>query len=222
MFKDNLRKTLLSRLGVEHATQSAAVQEQMKRTCLERYGHEYHMQSAQSKEKIRKSFQSHYGVDHYHQTSESRRTWKSSDFKTKTVSFNGVVFQCQGFEHHALDWMIRVKNIKPRHILQDHEADLAIWYRHRGRDRRYFPDFYLPKENRAVEVKSYWTLFGSHDSDTYRINQKKRQATLAAGHVYSLIVIHKKVRVPLPADFLNLPRSKAVKLFTNLTGQHIK
>ena len=33
----------------------------------------------------------------------------------------------------------------------------VIWYMFTGKKRRYFPDFYIPKDNLVIEVKSRYT-----------------------------------------------------------------
>ena len=53
-----------------------------------------------------------------------------------------------------------------------------------GKNRRYYPDFYIPKENLLVEVKSTYTYLADLDK-----NILKEQCALKSGFNYKLIVL---------------------------------
>lgn len=46
-----------------------------------------------------------------------------------------------------------------------------IWYNFCSEEHRYYPDFYIPKENILIEVKSEWTL---------ELNKEKNEAKFKA------------------------------------------
>lgn len=84
-------------------------------------------------------------------------------YSTKDYIFpSGKVIQIQGYEHFALDLLLK----------EYHEADISIgrdimpefWYYNQNKYRRYFLDIYIKKENLIIEVKSTWT---------YKINRNK-------------------------------------------------
>ena len=60
----------------------------------------------------------------------------------------------------------------------------AIWYvGEDGKKHRYYPDFYIPKENLIIEVKSSYTML----YDFYK-NNLKAVATKELGYNYKLEV----------------------------------
>jgi len=103
----------------------------MKETCLEKYGFEYACQNPEISEKVLK-----------HSTK-------------KYILPSGKETYIQGYENYALD--ILLKEFTEDEILNSRTDMPVIRYQHKNVNRRYFPDIYIPKINKIIEVKSTWT-----------------------------------------------------------------
>lgn len=111
--------------------------------------------------------------------------------------------QVQGFEHTALDY-IQSKGIKSHEIRVHGSGNVpTISYG----QRKYFPDFYLPKMNRVIEVKSMFTsgLWGKVGDvitdmqiDQFEMLCEKRKATISAGYSFKLLIFDSKKLIKLP------------------------
>lgn len=62
-----------------------------------------------------------------------------------------------------------------------------IWYYGEdGKRHRYYPDFYIPKDNLIIKVKSEWTYNAS-----LKINLLKEQACIKAGYNYNFLILER-------------------------------
>lgn len=61
-----------------------------------------------------------------------------------------------------------------------------IWYFENGKNHRYYPDIYIPRDNLLIEVKSEWTYRGKEE--WYFTNLLKKQACIDAGYNYQLML----------------------------------
>lgn len=115
-------------------------------------------------------------------------------YKYKKVRIKGRDFWLQGYEHHGIRWIIENTSVKLAEIQESRNPD----YRKRpphiryvcpttGKTRTYFPDLWIPARNIVVEVKSLYTL-GAPGTPERKVNEVKKQAVLAAGHKYRLLV----------------------------------
>jgi hypothetical protein len=156
--------TVLNRYGVTSISLVPKFAKKRKRTMLQRYGVEY---ALQNKELFEKNVTTAYG-------------WKSYQLGKRTV-------HVQGYESQALDWLL-AKNVKPSHIVCGRGADIPqIRYTFQGvRGLKYFPDIWIPRLNRLVEVKSDYTLIASLER-----NLAKRDAAVKAGYDFLFLVMDK-------------------------------
>jgi hypothetical protein len=129
----------------------------------------------------------------------------------KMYERNGEVKQIQGVEDVALDWIL-LRGYDLRQIQVHAEHGLKIPYTFRKKSHTYWPDFYLPAENRVVEVKTIESLgFGCmHFSDpaVFHRNVAKAKATKLAGFKYNLLVMDRRTnsRVALPKGWVDMTR----------------
>lgn len=130
----NKRKvTNLIKYGVEHCLQSKEIRDKGKFTNLEKYGVEYPMQNAEFAEKQ-----------------------QNKSYYTKKYTLpSGKEINIQGYENYAMD--ILLKEFKEDEILNTRTDMPVIRYDYQKVNRRYFPDIYIPKINKIIEVKSTWT-----------------------------------------------------------------
>lgn len=125
--------------------------------------------------------------------------------RAKTYTLGGVDVKVQGYEPQALDYIIHEKKIDPDDIVVGKEIPLFDYVDPiKGHDRRYYPDIYLPGDNRIVEVKSLYTFCGTED--VYLVNRSKALAVKAAGYNFTLMLMlepsnGESHRLKLPTDW---------------------
>lgn len=91
---------------------------------------------------------------------------------------SGTIRKVQGYEPFALADLLTTYT--EEQIKTDRADVPTIQYEtDDGKKRRYFPDIYIPHENRIIEVKSTWT----YTCKTDNISQKQT-ACEAAGYKY--------------------------------------
>lgn len=128
---DKFKEIMLEKYGVEHYVQS----EQYKKDMLEKYGVEYPMQNAQL----------------------FRKAQMSSFRRKRYVSWDGKVYMLLGYEDKALEDIFEKEGQKI--LFAGEDKDIPT-FRYVGEDNHYhyyYPDFFIPQENRVIEVKSIYT-----------------------------------------------------------------
>ena len=87
--KAKIKKTLLSRLGVDNPAKSQEVQSKIVKTCLERYGSIF-KQSEEIKLKIKKTHEARYGM-FYSKTSEYKERVLKTNFERYGVKHKNII-----------------------------------------------------------------------------------------------------------------------------------
>jgi hypothetical protein len=90
---------------------------------------------------------------------------------------SGAIRKVQGYEPYALDELVKLYT--EEQIKTDCKDIPYIDYVIEGKKRRYFPDIYIPHENRIIEVKSTWTYSCKTD-----YIKEKRQTCIDTGYKY--------------------------------------
>lgn len=120
--------------------------------------------------------------------------------KAKEYTLGKKVISVQGYEPQALDLLLT--RYKATQLIVGKEVPVFI-YDAGERTRRYFPDIFIPSENRIVEVKSTYTLFGSER--TFSTVKKKRDAVILAGYKFNLMLMTENgSRIKLPDNWHDL------------------
>lgn len=94
---------------------------------------------------------------------------------------SGEIRKVQGYEPFALDKLIKTNS--ETDILTNRKDVPRISYTIGDKIHYYFPDIYIPSENRIIEVKSTWTYKCKEDNI-----QEKKKATEKAGYNYEIWV----------------------------------
>jgi hypothetical protein len=128
-------------------------------------------------------------------------------YKFKTVLLEGKSFRVQGYEPQALGWILQTKpTLKAKDIKVDTSGEVpTIQYKIGRRKRTYFPDMYIPKINRIIEVKSIHTL-GIKTGKGWRKNQQKAKAVLEAGYAFALLLVKGDRIFLMPKDWYQMDR----------------
>lgn len=129
-----------------------------------------------------------------------------------TVSLGKRKSTVCGFEPQALNWIKSNTRIQAKQITVQTEKQIPIfYYKHKGKNCRYFPDFLIKSKNIIVEVKSTSTLglvpnlYRLDQFDMFERLKKKRVAVIGAGFKFNLLVMNKDgTRVKLPQNWYDL------------------
>jgi hypothetical protein len=202
------KETSRNRYGVEWVTQSSDYKDKAKATKLARYGNEYFngnkktSQSWQSKSgdeifdivnKRRATCLERFGVENALMKSEARTNSAISNSKGREYTLpSGRIIGVRGHEDAAIS--ILLKTYSETDLLLDdrkttYELPVFEYVDHRRHILKYYPDIYLPKENKLIEVKSPWWWDGK-GADRYKSrlenNIRKKDAVLAGGYQYEV------------------------------------
>lgn len=177
--------TLLENYGVNNPSRSKVIQKRKEALSFERYG-----------------------VRNPNQTKSAASKSLDSAFKRKEYKLGRRVIKVQGYEPQALDYM-RKSKVKASDICTVWEKSVpSIKYSNaKNRGCVYFPDFYLPRSNAVVEVKSTYTL--ATNAKQWKLNKRKFRAAMDQGFRFILMVMESDgSRVMLPSDWMSMSYSQ--------------
>jgi hypothetical protein len=173
--KDKIKKTMIEKYGVEHNSnfnhnkertkeffKSEEFKNKSKSSMNKKYGVDHYSKTEEFKNKLKETCIEKYGVEHHMQNSEifEKQQKNSKKYKKYTLP-SGKIVLIQGYEDKALDFLFS-NGINELDIFierKDIEKEIGILiYNHKGKNKRYYPDFYIKSLNKIIEVKSTWTL----------------------------------------------------------------
>jgi hypothetical protein len=188
-FKQKIRQTNLEKYGVEHFTQTDIMKEKTKETNLKKYGVEHNLQRSEIREQIKQTNLKKYGVESVMQNPEiMEKNIKSSYYLKEYILPSGNVIKIQGYEHFALDELLKKDDICENDIITGCNNVPEIWYNDtNGKKHRHYVDIFIPSQNRCIEVKSTWTFEKQKE-----IVFLKQIAAKALGYLYEIWVYDNK------------------------------
>lgn len=137
--------------------QIPGIQDQIKETNLERFGKEWYTQTTEYLIKTQKTKMKNWGADHEMKNEKyfKEHARNSNFFKWKDYILpSSNVVKIQGYEDKALD--ILLNDYDESEILIH---DVPVFdYIFENTPYKYYPDFYIPKDNLIIEVKSSYTV----------------------------------------------------------------
>ena len=173
-------ETQLERYDVEWYPMTDECKIRTKQTKLERYDNENY----NNPEKGKQTCLERYGVEYY-----SQYTYKNNKSMYQWHDYqlpSGKWIKLQGYEHIGLE--ILLNYYTEEEILYENKDMPEIWYRWNDNSwHRYFPDFYAPKDNLVIEVKSDYT----YKVDLEK-NLLKEEATKCLGYNFEFYVFNEK------------------------------
>lgn len=204
--KEKKKQTTMNNYGVEHHMYSDEIKNMMIENSLKKYGVKYPFQNKEIYERWQQTMMDKYGVDHnmkLQSTIETRRKNNKEKYGVINVMQLESVFlkaQLSNFMRKEYKWNtgeISLLQGNEPIVLRELENDgytfndvltdvvdmPEIWYIYNREKHRYYPDFYIPKENKIIEVKSEYTLNKEWDK-----NQAKFNATKELGYDFKLEV----------------------------------
>jgi hypothetical protein len=164
------------------------VKKKMKETCLIKYGGSP-MQNKDIQQKSINTNLQKYGVaypaqnmDIFEKTQHSLKKYK----KYKMPS--GEIRNIQGYEHYAIDNLLKIYT--EEQIKTERKDIPRISYNYNNKTKYYFPDIFIPHENKIIEVKSKWIYDLQHD-----INNTKAEYTKTAGYNFEFWIFDKNGKI---------------------------
>lgn len=128
--------------------------------------------------------------------------------KTITKIKNKVFTLDSKAEETALRLMLKNLKLKPYEVFDRSSGKVPIIHGRFGRFKRYLPDFYVPKQNLIVEVKSVQSFgiagkfFYEKPETLIRRMQLRAIKVQELGYDFRLIVVRGTKRVRLPNDWI--------------------
>ncbi len=108
-------------------------------------------------------------------------------FKKLVAPGGTEIISLQGHEPMCLQDMVKKEGLEYKDIVHKRSDMPCIRYLQEGNTKRYFPDFWIPKKNQIIEVKSQYTY------DINRaVNLAKKQACLDAGYQFQFRIYDRK------------------------------
>ena len=202
-FRSKMKETVREKYGVDNVSQSPTIRKRMiensirkyglsspqklehvklkvKNTCLLKYGGNGPTSSKHVRDKVVQTNIERYGVENAMQNVnvQEKAEKHAKRFKKYTMS-NGEVRNVQGYEPIALDELSG--HYTPEQIITNRGGVPRIQYTFQEKNRVYFPDIFIPHENRIIEVKSTWTYTQKQDCI-----HEKANACVNAGYVFEI------------------------------------
>jgi len=206
--KNKIKTTNLERYGVENPSHSPIVVEKIKQVWNDKYGcHPQNIESIQ--EKGRQTSLLKYGVTHPQKNKEIKNKGKATcllKYGVENPTLNpdifdkaqknmkkrkeytlpsGEIIYLQGYEPFAMDNLLNLYT--ETEIISGAKNVPKIKYIINEKPHIYYPDFFIPKDNKIIEVKSTWTINLYSD-----IIQSKAEATKAQGYIYEFWCFDRK------------------------------
>jgi hypothetical protein len=191
--QEKTRQTKLKRHGYEFFNNSTAIRKSKKAQSVERKN--------EIIEKRRETCLERYGVSNQLMRPEIISKNAASNAKLKTMTLpSGRVIEYQGYEGETINRLLENYDEEklilsdPRHR-QTCEVPFFSYVNVHGNRCRYYPDIFIPSENRIIEVKSRW-WYDANGRPGYESrlenNRRKQQAALDGGYRFEFWVFDSK------------------------------
>ncbi len=184
-YKDKLKQENLLEYGCEYYFQTDEFKEKLEKIFITKYGEKRPF--AYGSERYKKMMVEKYGVENCMQIGEIADKVSASFLENKHrrkqfIFPSGNKIMLQGYENKTAQKLLEI-GYKEEDIFYKKRDMPKIYYELNGKQHRYYPDFYIPKDNLIVETKSWYTL-----QEGIEINNLKFEATENAGYLFMLDV----------------------------------
>jgi hypothetical protein len=205
---DKRVKTYQERYGTDNPLQNKAILKKRKETNRERYGTDEVLKNKEIQERIRQTMIDKYDSHIPLQNKEIKakkdatceRLYGNSVimhvpelFEKKTVNAfarkpftlpSGKVIHYQGYEDVALRELLEI--FSEDEIVNDVKEMPSIMYDFHGKTCKYYPDIFIPSQNKFIEIKSTYTYEFQQEK-----NNCKRDAVLRLGYEFEFWICSK-------------------------------
>ena len=177
-------ETIRARFGVDHQMQNSEVMAKKKKTTLARFGVEHQMQNPNVVAKKKETMHARFGVDHQMQNPEVFA--KQQSYKRKIGTWpSGMGYSYQGYEDVGINTLLDSGITEDHLVISTPQVIPTITYFNpvKNKDCRYFPDIFIPHENRLIEIKSEYTM-----GVDVEVNMAKHYASILNGFQHEIWV----------------------------------
>ena len=237
--KDRIALVHLQRRGVDNPMKDPAVRRKIARTTRRNYGVDNAFASKEVQATIRATLNKKYGVDHPLQNKKIHKKFRSTMMRRfgvesamhdpelflkaqhasvqgryvlKSIDFDGRTVRVQGYEEHALRYMVETRRVAPSRICVSTEGTVpSVLYELDGRVHTYYPDF-IVDDKTIVEVKSAYTLYKARNELVK--NQAKARACRRAGYAFILLLVEHDETLQVPRAWENASPEELPLLIT--------
>lgn len=218
--KADLRKAKKKRIknnrkkyGVDHTSQLESSKAKSRETKKERYGNEFYSNNKETTEKNRnktkkeqnkinnkrrRTNKKKFGVECIFQLPENGTKSKKSNASGKDyIMPSGKIVGIRGYENFALDELFSIGYLENEILFDDRTTEFILpefkYINANDHVSKYYPDIYIPKENKIIEIKSQWWWDGNgsvkYKSRLYN-NEQKAKATTKDGYKYEVWIFN--------------------------------
>jgi hypothetical protein len=180
--RKQIKQTNLLKYGVKNPQQNKDIRNKNYETNLKKYGVKHYLETQEFREKVIQKNLEKYGVPHHSQNAEVADTMLKNSYNKKQYKLpSGKLLDYQGYENFALDRLLHVEKISEDSIITNRKDVPVIWYNDiNNKRRRHYVDFYIPSQNRCIEVKSTWT------NQTKNNVLEKQNGAKDLGYIYEI------------------------------------
>jgi len=177
------KNTLLKKYGVDNISKSESIKIKKEETMLKNYGRTNNM--GNNCEIMYNNMMRIYGVGHSSHLSELADEMQFNRFKKRhlVITPSGKKIFLQGYEPNGYKLLLS-EGYEEGDILYRKVDMPKIMYYFEGMERRYYPDFFIEKENLIIEIKCKYT---------YEIEKNKNDikftSTKNLGYNHRLIIL---------------------------------
>lgn len=208
------RETFRKKYGVDWSSQLDSQKSKSKNTKLEKYGTAAYNNSETSRlknknksvveknsinEKRRKTNLELYGVENsFLKPDVKSKSAKSNSIGREFIMPSGKLIRVRGYEDHAITILLQSYTdleLVVDDMLQLYKIPVFEYVNINNHTAKYYPDIYVPKENKIIEVKSRWWWDGNGEekhNSRLQNNLRKRKAVLDKGYNYELWLYENK------------------------------
>lgn len=170
--KVQMRKTCRKKLGVDYSFQSDKVKNKIKNTIFDRYKVTNISQSKDHQNKKEITCLKNYGVRHPLQSSKLRFKASLNSGRLWQVKTPRKKYYVEGYERFIVNTLENKFDIVLSQFDKDFEPIILD-------NILYSPDFYIPKTNLYIEIKSTYTLYVLNSE--FKLNKIKAEKSVEQG-----------------------------------------
>lgn len=212
--RNNRIRTNNERYGVDYTTQSTQMISKSRLTKKERYGDENYSNPKQTSEswqkktldeiatiteKKRIACMHKYGVENpFFLPNVRAKSAIANSIGREFTMPSGKIIRVRGYEDATITELLKIfseAEIIVDDTLREYNLPVFTYTDSRRHSLKYYPDIYIPKENKIIEVKGRWWWDGK-GKEKYKNrlvkNLKKRTAVLEAGYQYEVWLFEDK------------------------------
>lgn len=139
----------------------------------------------------------------------------------KLLHVSGTLVPGQGYEHQAMKWLIQKGLVTLKDLTIGRGSVPTISYEFRNKRRTHYPDIFIAKQNRLIEVKGLNTMGLTNHAwfeDAFEQLKAKRVGAIEAGFKYTVMLMDRKGnRLRLPNKWYTMSRLAVARFLSKTT-----